>query len=391
MGRLTVTSIKAALKKPGRHGDGDGLFLEVGTGGKASWIVRVQKDGRRRDIGLGSASKISLTIARERAATARTDVEMGIDPIAKRKKAAGIPTFRQAAAQFIAEHQKTWRNAKHREQWKTTLETYAYPSIGDALISEVEAPAIRDLLISIWVEKPETARRVKQRIGAVLDWAHAKGYREAEAPMRAIGKGLPRHKKQATHFAAMPYADVPAFVTKLRERQSWGRLALEAAILTAARSGEIRGATWTEVDLENGLWTIPADRMKAKREHVVPLSGAAVGVFKRAAALKTAGHKFIFHGAKRDKPMSDMTLTKVLRDLGEDVTAHGFRSSFRDWVSEETDVPGDVAEAALAHMVSNKTEAAYRRGKLLEKRRKLMDAWGSYCEGSQATVMRIVA
>lgn len=391
MGRLTVTSIKAALKKPGRHGDGDGLFLQVGTGGAASWIVRVQKDGRRRDIGLGSACKISLTVARERAATARTDVELGIDPVAKRKKAAGIPTFRQAAAQYMAEHQKTWRNGKHREQWKTTLESYAYPSIGDALVSEVEAPAIRDLLISIWVEKPETARRVKQRIGAVLDWAHAKGYREAEAPMRAIGKGLPRHKKQATHFAAMPYADVPALIAKLRERQSWGRLALEAAILTAARSGEIRGATWAEVDLENGLWTIPAERMKAKREHVVPLSAAALGVFKRAAALKTAGHKFIFPGMKRDKPMSDMTLTKVLRDMKADVTAHGFRSSFRDWVSEETDFPGDVAEAALAHMVRNKTEAAYRRGKLLEKRRRLMDAWGSYCEGSQAAVVRIVA
>lgn len=391
MGRLTVTSIKAALKKPGRHGDGEGLFLQVGTGGNASWIVRMQKDGRRRDIGLGSASKISLTVARERAATARTDVEMGIDPVAKRKKATGIPTFRQAAAQFIAEHQKTWRNSKHGKQWTTTLQKYAYPSIGDALVSEVEAPAIRDLLISIWVDKPETARRVKQRIGAVLDWAHAKGYREAEAPMRAIGKGLPRQKKQATHFAAMPYADVPAFIEKLRERQSWGRLALEAAILTAARSGEIRGATWAEVDLENGLWTIPADRMKAKRDHVVPLSRAALDVFKRAAALKTAGHKFIFHGNKRDKPMSDMTLTKVLRDLSEQVTAHGFRSSFRDWVSEETDFPGDVAEAALAHMVSNKTEAAYRRGKLLEKRRKVMDAWGSYCEASQVTVIRIVA
>lgn len=391
MGRLSVTSIKAALKKPGRHGDGDGLFLQVGTGGNASWIVRVQKDGRRRDIGLGSASKISLTVARERAATARTDIEMGIDPVAKRKKAAGIPTFRQAAAQFIVEHQKTWRNSKHGKQWTTTLDKYAYPSIGDSLVSEVEAPAIRDLLISIWVEKPETARRVKQRIGAVLDWAHAKGYREAEAPLRAIGKGLPRQKKQATHFAAMPYANVPAFITMLRERQSWGRLALEAAILTAARSGEIRSATWGEVDLEKALWTIPADRMKAKREHVVPLSKAAVDVFRRAATLKTAGHKFIFHGTKRDKPMSDMTLTKVLRDLGEDVTAHGFRSSFRDWVSEETDFPGDVAEAALAHIVSNKTEAAYRRGKLLEKRRKLMDAWGSYCEGRQATVVRIVA
>jgi integrase len=363
----------------------------VGTGGAASWIVRVQKDGRRRDIGLGSAKKVSLTLARERAAAARTDLEMGIDPVAKRKKESGIPTFREAASQYMTEHQKTWRNAKHRAQWKSTLESYAFPSIGETLVSEVDAPAVRDLLISIWVEKPETARRVKQRIGAVLDWAHAKGYREAEAPMRAIGKGLPRHKKQANHFAAMSYGDVPDFIGKLRERQSWGRLALEAAILTATRSGEVRGATWGEIDLEKGLWTIPAERMKAKREHVIPLSAAAKNLFQRAAALKTVGHKFIFHGAKRDKPMSDMTLTKVLRDLNREETAHGFRSSFRDWVSEETDFPGDVAEAALAHMVSNKTEAAYRRGKLLEKRRKLMDAWGSYCHGSQASVVRIVA
>jgi integrase len=391
MRSLTVTSIKAKLKKPGRHGDGDGLFLQVGTGGAASWIVRVQKGGRRRDIGLGSAKKVSLTLARERASAARTDLEMGIDPVAKRKKESGVPTFREAASQYMSEHQKTWRNAKHRGQWKSTLESYAFPSIGDTLVSEVDAPAVRDLLISIWVEKPETARRVKQRIGAILDWAHSKGYREDEAPMRAIGKGLPRHKKQANHFAAMPYGDVPDFIAKLRERQSWGRLALEAAILTATRSGEVRGATWSEIDLEKGLWTIPAERMKAKREHVIPLSAAAKNLFKRAAALKTVGHKYIFHGTKRDKPMSDMTLTKVLRDLKRDETAHGFRSSFRDWVSEETEFPGDVAEAALAHMVSNKTEAAYRRGKLLEKRRKLMDAWGSYCEASNANVVRIVA
>jgi integrase len=392
MGRLTVTSIKAALKKPGRYGDGDGLFLQVGTGGSASWIVRVQKDGRRRDIGLGSAKKISLTVARDRAEAARTDVESGVDPVAKRKKAAGVPTFREAASQFITEHQKTWRNAKHGKQWSTTLQNYAFPHIGDTLVSDVEASAVRDLLVRIWVEKPETARRLKQRIGSILDWAHAKGYRQAEAPMRAIAMGLPRVKKAPTHFAAMPYADVPAFIELLRERQSWGRLALEASILTASRSGEIRGATWAEIDLDKGLWTIPADRMKAKREHVVPLSPAALDVLKRAAALRTAGHTFIFHGTKRDKPMSDMTLTKVLRDLKQPFTAHGFRSSFRDWVSEETEFQGDVAEAALAHMVSNKTEAAYRRGKLLEKRRKLMDAWGSYCVGSKATVVvRIVA
>lgn len=391
MGRLSTSGIKAALKRPGRHSDGDGLILQVGSGGQASWLVRVQKDGRRRDIGLGSLKKVSLSLARERAAEARADIEVGIDPVAKRKKAAGIPTFREAAASYIAENKKSWSNAKHSGQWLSSLKAYAFPSIGDQLISELEAPAIRDLLAAFWLEKPETARRVKQRIGAILDWAHSKGYRDAEAPMRAIAKGLPKAPKQAKHHAAMAFAEVPQFIEELREKTSWGRLALDATILTAVRSGEIRGATWSEVDLDKALWTIPAERMKAKREHVVPLSPAALEVFRRAAAMKTAGHKYIFHGNKRDKPMSDMTMTKVLRDLKKEVTVHGFRSSFRDWVSEETDFQSDVAEAALAHMVSNKTEAAYRRGNLLEKRRRLMDAWGSYCTGSQASVVRIVA
>jgi integrase len=250
---------------------------------------------------------------------------------------------------------------------------------------------VRDLLATIWLEKPETARRVRQRVGAVLDWAYAKGYRNGEAPLRSISKGLPRQPKKSGHHAAMPYGDVPAFLSRLHERESWGRLALAAAILTAARSGEIRGATWAEVNLEAGLWTIPASRMKAGREHVVPLSSAAKRLFERAAELRTEGARYIFHGARGDKPMSDMTLMKVLRDMKEPFTAHGFRSSFRDWVSETTSFSGDLAEAALAHAVENKVEAAYRRGNLLEKRRKLMDAWGAYCSGSDGKVVRLAA
>ena len=391
MGRLTTTSMKAALKEPGRHGDGDGLFLQVSAGGAASWLLRVQKDGRRRDIGLGSLKKVSLALARTRAAEARADVEVGIDPVAKRKKVAGIPTFRDAAAHVIAEHKANWRNAKHRAQWLSTLEAYAFPSIGDVPVSEVESSAIRDLLAAIWLEKPETARRVLQRVRTVLDWGFSKGYRDNEFPVRSVSKGLPRQSRTATHFAAMPFADVPTFLTRLRERESWGRLALEATIMTATRSGEIRSATWEELDLEAGLWTIPASRMKAGREHVIPLSPAAMRVFRRAAELKTAGHAFVFHGAKRDKPMSDMTLTKVLRDMGEKVTAHGFRSSFRDWVSETTSFSGDLAEAALAHAVRDKTEAAYRRGNLLEKRRELMDAWGRHCERPLPADLRLVS
>ncbi len=209
--------------------------------------------------------------------------------------------------------------------------------------------------------------------------------------MRSLSKGLPRQPKKTGHHAAMPFADVPVFLARLRERETWGRLALEAAILTAARSGEIRGAQWSELDPDRALWTVPADRMKAGKEHVVPLSSAALRTFQRARELRTEGCPFVFHGAKRDKPMSDMTLIKVLRDMGESVTAHGFRSSFRDWVSEETQFSGDLAEAALAHAIPNKVEAAYRRGNLLEKRRGLMESWSRYCEGQSSGVLRLAS
>lgn len=389
MAKLTATAFKAALGKPGRHSDGDGLILAVGAGGNGSWMVRVQKDGKRRDIGLGAASKVTLSQARVKAAEARSQVEAGLDPVAQRQKAQGVPTFRQTASAVHLENKKGWKNGKHQVQWLRTLEVYAFPTLGDRLVSEIDGPAVRDVLAEIWLEKPETARRVRQRIGAVLDWAYSKGHRDREAPMRSLSKGLPRQPKKTGHHAAMPFTDVPAFLTRLREKESWGRLALEVAILTAARSGEIRGATWTEVDLEKGLWTVPADRMKAGKEHVVPLSPTAARVFQRAADLRTAGSQLVFPGLKRGKQMSDMTLIKVLRDMGETVTAHGFRSSFRDWVSEETQFSGDLAEAALAHAIPNKVEAAYRRGNLLEKRRGLMDAWGSYSDAETAKVVRL--
>ena len=391
MGKLTATGVKVLLGKPGRHGDGDGLFLQATPAGTGSWVLRVQKDGRRRDIGLGSARKVGLALARTRAAEARSQIEIGVDPVAQRRRAAGIPTFREAAALVHAEHKKTWRNGKHQAQWLKTLETYAYPSIGDRPVSTIEGPAVRDLLADIWNDKPETAKRVLQRVCTVLDWSYSKGFRKTEASRRSITKGLPRQQRTATHFAAMPFADVPAFFVRLKEKASWSRLALEAAILTGARSGEIRGALWTEVDLERGLWTIPASRMKAKREHVVPLSPAALGLFRRAFDLRTAESKLVFQGANPRKPMSDMTLIKLLRDMGETATAHGFRSSFRDWVSEETSFQGELAEAALAHAIRDKTEAAYRRGNLLEKRRKLMDAWAAHCDGDKARVIRLIA
>ena len=383
MGRLSATAVKAA-KLSGRYGDGDGLYLLIGPTGARSWVCRVQKNGKRRDIGLGSAKKVTLAQAREKAATVRSQVEAGIDPIFERRKELGIPTFRQAAALVFAENKKSWRNAKHRAQWLSTLTAYAFPHFGDLAVSDVEGPHVRDALVAIWLDKPETARRVRQRIVMVIDWAIAKGYRTMPLPIAAMNKSLPKVRTKAAHHSALPYAQVPAFIGRLRERESVGRLAFEALVLTAARSGEIRLAVWSEIDLDGKLWTIAAERMKPGREHVVPLSQASVDAITRAHAYRETRSDLVFPGVRSGKPLSDMTLTKICRDMEIAAVPHGFRSSFRDWVAEETDFDGDIAEMALAHAIENKVEAAYRRGNLLEKRRLLMDAWGQYCVGKHS-------
>lgn len=389
MARLTATAVKAA-SAAGRYGDGDGLFLLVGRGGGKSWLVRVQKDGKRRDIGLGSAAKVPLKLARARAIVVRAQVEAGIDPVAERRKAAGVPTFREAAALVHAEHKRGWKNGKHRAQWLSSLEAYAFPLFGDVAVSHVEAPAVRDALAAIWLGKPETARRLRQRIAAVIDWAVAKGYRDGPLAMAVIDKALPKQRERVKHHAALPHADLPAFMADLRAKETMGRLALEAVVLTAARSGEIRLATWGELDLEAATWTIPAERMKAGREHVVPLSAPAVTLFERMKEHRRGTRDFVFPGNVKDKPLSDMTLTKALRDMGLSVTAHGFRSTFRDWVAEQTNWPAELAEAALAHVVADKTVAAYQRGPMLEKRKAMMAAWADYCEGEAGgNVVRI--
>ncbi|MED5543914.1 MAG: integrase arm-type DNA-binding domain-containing protein [Pseudomonadota bacterium] len=378
MGSLTAAAVRSATAR-GRYGDGDGLFLLVTEAGSRSWVCRVQKNGRRRDYGLGSAKKVTLAKARELAREIRSQVHAGLDPILERRRREGIPTFREAAAKVFAENHKSWRNAKHRAQWLSSLEAYVFPIFGDVAVSEIDGPLVRDALVAIWLEKPETARRVRQRIVSVVDWAIGRGYRSSPLPMAAINKSLPRGKRRKAHLAALPYTQVPEFIRVLRQRESVGRLAFEALILTAARSGEIRNAVWSEFDLDACLWTIPASRMKAEREHVVPLSDAAVDVLRRASAYREARSDLVFPGMKAGKPMSDMTLNKICRDMGADAVPHGFRSSFRDWVSEETEFDGDIAEMALAHTIQNKVEAAYRRGNLLEKRRRLMEAWSRYC------------
>lgn len=378
MGNLSATTLRGPLAK-GRYHDGDGLFLSVTGKGARSWICRVQKNGRRRDIGIGSAKKITLSQARQRAAEIRALVEAGIDPVLHRKRAEGVPTFREAAVKVFNENSKSWKNKKHRGQWLTSLEAYAFPKIGDVSVSDIDSAHVRDVLIAIWLDKNETARRVRQRIGMVIDWAIAKDYRAHPLPMTAINKSLPKIRKRKSHHRALPYAQVPGFMKKLRERESIGRLAFEFLILTAARSGEVRGALWSEINLEERTWTIPAARMKADQEHVVPLSDAALAVLKKAKVHKQKDNDLVFPGTRHAKPMSDMTLTKICRDAGVDAVPHGFRSSFRDWVSEETDFDGDIAEMALAHTIANPVEAAYRRGNLLQKRRKMMDDWATYC------------
>lgn len=379
MGKLTATKVKA-LTETGTYMDGDGLMLVVTSKSSASWKLRAMVAGKRRDIGLGSLKVLSLADARDKASDLRRQIAQGIDPIAERKKVADpVPTFREAAASVHEEHKAAWKNGKHQDQWINTLTTYAFPKLGDRLVNDIEGPIIRDVLAPIWLAKPETARRVRQRIGAVLDWSYAKGYRPTEAPMRSLSKGLPRQPRKDGHFAAMPFTDVPKLIARLRERSSVGRLAMEALILTAARSGEIRGATWSEVDLEAGMWTVPADRMKMGRVHHVPLAPKAIDVFRRAEALRVPCSDLVFPGQRLKNQLSDMTLLKVMRDMETGVTVHGFRSAFRDWVAEETSYPGEVAEAALAHAIPNKVEAAYRRTDFLEKRRSLMREWAAFC------------
>lgn len=385
MGKLTAARLMS-LTKPGRYSDGDGLFLVVKPAGGRNWVLRAACGIKRRDIGLGPLKSVDLKDAREAAYQIRRQIAQGLDPVLeRRRKRQAIPNFRDAAKIVHSEHKASWKNGKHRNQWLSTLETYAFPKLGNRLVSDIGAPEIRDVLAPIWLSKPETARRVRQRIGTVLDWACVKGFRQTEAPLRSLSKGLPRQPRKDRHFAAMNYGDVPEFIKRLQARESVGRLALETLILTAARSGEIRYARWPEIDLDDGVWSIPAERMKMNRPHVVPLSPEAISVLQRAAKFRAPPTDLVFPGQKLKKPLSDMSLLKILRDMDLGVTVHGFRSAFRDWVADQTDYPGEVAEAALAHAIPNKVEAAYRRTDFLEKRRDLMRDWASYCLGLWGT------
>lgn len=386
-GKLTALKAKAA-KKPGRHTDGNGLTLLVKASGSRSWVLRIQVAGKRRDFGLGSFDDVSPAEARDKALELRKQYQSGIDPVAAKKAvrntATSMPTFGDAARSAYEERKETWRNKKHAAQWMTTLDSYALPYIGDVPVDQVDGPAVRDLLANIWLTKPETARRVRQRIGVVLDWAFAKGYRDAEAHMKAISKGLPPQPKKDSHLATLPYEKAAHVMAELAKSESVGKLALRFLILTAARSGEVRGATWQEIDLDEKTWTITGSRMKAGKEHIVPLSPQAIAILDTVSSFGGNPRDVVFPGKSR-RPISDATLSKVLRDnFSFKATVHGFRSTFRDWAVEKTDVLGDIVEAALAHTVNNKVEAAYRRTNYLEKRRGLMRLWSEFIapEGS---------
>lgn len=381
---LSAVQVRS-LKVPGRYADGNGLYLVVEPSGSKRWLLRTVVQGRRRDIGLGGVSLVSLAEAREKALAYRKLARDGGDPLAERRKEkATIPTFAEAAEQVHEEHKASWANPKHAAQWITTLRTYAIPHFGTRRVDQIETPDVLRALGPIWLTKPETARRVRQRIGTVLNWAKAAGHRSGDNPVEGVAKGLPKQTDEVEHHAALPYAEVPAFVAHLRvsDRDYIGALALEFLILTVLRTSEVLGARWTEINEAEAVWTVPAKRMKAKRIHRVPLSPRALAILERAKLL-AGDSPFVFPGQKPSKPLSTGVFDAALDRMEVAATAHGFRSSFRDWAAETTSYPNEVAEMALAHKVKSRVEAAYRRGDLLEKRRGLMDDWAVFCSKGQ--------
>lgn len=372
---LTARTVETA--SPGKHNDGDGLMLVVKGTGARSWVLRCQAFGRRRDIGLGSWPEVTLAVARQKALDTRRLMRDGGDPVAARRRAKAS-LFRDVAVAAIAAKRDGWRNAKHAAQWTATLSTYAFPKLGSIDVRAIGVEEVLSALKPIWSEKPETASRLRQRIEAVLDYASAKGLRTGHNPARWRGHldhllPKPSKVKAVEHHAALDWRLIGSFMADLMQRDGTAARALAFAILTAARSGEIRGMRWSELDMEAAVWTVPASRMKGGREHRVPLSG-------RAVALLGAPGKpehLVFEGDRPGRPLSDMSLTAVLRRMKRAETVHGFRSTFRDWAGEASNFPREVIEAALAHRLKDKAEAAYARGDLFTKRRSLMNEWAA--------------
>ncbi|MBP9158764.1 MAG: integrase arm-type DNA-binding domain-containing protein [Sphingobium sp.] len=374
---LTVLKVKSA--KPGRHVDGRGLCLVVKPSGARTWVLRMQLKGHRRDYGLGSAHDVSLADARTAAAELRRRVRDGFDPVAERRKARKvIPTFEAATRTCHATLGEGWKEG-HHARWLSGFERHLFPRIGKKPVDMVDSACVVEALSPIWLAIPETARRLLQRIGVVLDFAHVKGWVPEEVSLRSVRKGLPRQNDKRGHMEAMPYADVPALMQKFTTASpTTGRDALRFTIYNAVRSNETRLAVWSEFDLENEVWTIPGERMKAGETHIVPLSTPVVALLRKRWNERTSDTGLVFSNDGK-KPISDMTMTKLLRDDGfPSITVHGFRSTFTDWAAECTEFPKEVADKALAHKLPNKVEAAYRRTDFFEKRRSLMKQWADY-------------
>lgn len=409
MTSLTTKAVEKIVRSglPGMTNDGDGLYLKLGRGGRASWIFRYKLAGKSRDMGLGRHSEVSLAAAREKAAEARKLSRSGVDPLAHRNEElerrrlakeverlaqdaakAKATTFKEVALGYIADHKPGWKNTKHAQQWQNTLTTYAFAEIGNLSTQEIGTQHVLKILKPIWTVIPETASRVRNRIELVLDAAKAMGLREGENPARWRGhldKLLPpRAKVRAVkHHAALAWTELPAFMEPLEKAEDLSVKALRFTILTACRTNEVLGSTWAEVDLAAKVWTIPASRMKAGKEHRVPLSTAAVDLL--TALPRVQGNNHLFAGARKKRPLSNMAMLMALRRMQRaPLTTHGFRSTFRDWASEVTHFPREVCEQALAHTIENAVEAAYRRGDLFEKRRIMMEDWALYATGHAA-------
>lgn len=387
--KLTARTVETK-KAPGYYSDGGNLYLRITKSLNKTWAFYYKKDGKRTEMGLGSFSTVSLEQAREKAAELRRQIANGIDPLSERQQQenerkaqrAKMMTFSQCAVAYINAHKAGWKNPKHHQQWLNTLTQYAFPVFGDLDVKAIDTGLITKCLEPIWLTKNETAGRVRGRIESILDWATVHEYREGVNPARWRGhldKLLARPSKvqKSEHHKALPYAEICGFVEQLHQQDGIAAKCLEFTILTAARTGETIGATWDEIDLNSKTWTIPAVRMKAEREHRVPLSGHALKILNEMAAVRL--NNYVFPGNK--KGLSNMAMLAVLKRMDRtEITVHGFRSTFRDWAAESTAYPGEVVEMALAHTIKNQTEAAYRRGDLLEKRSRLMEEWARYCK-----------
>ncbi len=393
--RLNARKVET-LKKIGRHADGGGLYLSIAKDGGRKWVFLYRRNGRLREMGLGSARAVPLGIAREKAAAARLLLSDRIDPLSKRQDEALSPTFNECLEQFLASNEAGWRNEKHASQWRNTLKTYAEPVIGRLSVKEIDTHHVMKILDPIWATKTETASRVRGRIENVLDWASARGYRKGENPARWRGhldKLLPRRSKvqKVQHHSALPYDEIAAFMLELRKREGMAARAMEFTILTAARTNEVIGARRSEFDLAAKVWIIPGDRMKTGREHRVPLSARAITLLKAVGIDDDLDPDDVVFGNPPDRVAlsSNAMLALLTRMKRDDLTVHGFRSTFRDWAAETTSTPNEVVEMALAHTVKNKAEAAYRRGDLLTKRAVLMEEWASLCAKPASKVLTL--